>query len=179
MYCSSCGNQVADSLTYCNRCGFRLIEKSDNSVLANLSTALQKKLTEKKEEESSSKSLTTILQGLMTLTAFVVLGGLGIIIGLVAVLLDKDIPYQEIFKFVVFFLMAVFGLSFLVIHQLSRALNVYLKQQTKESLEESRQSKVEGRSTAQLEEPKEPFISVTENTTRTLDKVLQKRGETQ
>lgn len=179
MFCSSCGNQIADTLTYCNRCGFRLIDKSDNSVLANLSTALQKKLTEKKEGESSSKSLVTILQGLMTLTAIVVLGGFGIIIGLVAILLDKDIPHQEIFKFVVFFLMAVFGISFLVIHQLSRALNVYLKQQTKESLNDSQQAKIEGRSTAQLEEPKEPFISVTENTTRTLDKVFQERSESQ
>ena len=157
MFCSSCGNQVVEGLTYCNRCGVKLnvsVEKSDGKAPV---------------------TLTKILQHLLIWTGAITFCGLGMVMGLITILLDKNISPRTILLFALPFLFAVFCVSFMLIRQFSRVLEVYLKQQNKEIPQPSYPLQISGRSTAQIESPHEPFISVTENTTRTLDTILQER----
>jgi hypothetical protein len=78
-----------------------------------------------------------------------------------------------------FCLMAVVGLASMLARQLSRALGVFLRDGVGEGQAEAAAAatmpELAGRQTAQIEAPREPAASVTENTTRTFDPVYQER----
>lgn len=149
MYCSACGSQIQSDLNYCNRCGAKV---------SGGDPVLQKSVA-----------------GLMTS----VMGAIGCI-GLVAfifvvyLVLRSGAEPRMLIPISFFYLSTIFGICYLLLREVSkltgksspRAINqpetappAYLKPAT----------------TAQLEESREPGISVTENTTRTLDEVLIER----
>lgn len=104
MYCSTCGSEVQEGLRYCNRCG------------ANLAA-----------ETGAPPKLFGII---LALAAAVVLVGVS---GLVAIFFFAiefmsrgNIPAESL-VFLVIFTLVVFGISALLIRQLSNALGVYLK----------------------------------------------------
>lgn len=145
MYCSSCGNEIKTELNYCNRCGARVdkIEKigDDGSGAGYLSMA----------------------------TGFVTLGGLGLTLGLIGMLLRNNVDPTVIVILALAFLCAVFGISCLMIQQISRMTKSASGEKT---FEKTNPSQLGAVNTAQLEEYRQPAMSVTDTTTRTLDKDL-------
>jgi hypothetical protein len=103
-------------------------------------------------------------------TGFVGLGGLGLTVGLIAILLNFSVHSEVVVMLALAFLTAVFGISFLMIQQISRMTNT--SQASSKNVFEN--SQLSSSNTAQLEEPRIPAASVTENTTRTLEKELIK-----
>jgi len=103
-------------------------------------------------------------------TGFVGLGGLGLTVGLIAILLQHDAIPKVIVMLATAFLAAVFGISFLMIRQISQMTNA--SQSSQKNVFEN--SQLNSPNTAQLEEPRVPVASITENTTRTLEKQLIK-----
>ena len=145
MYCATCGSLLNQELNYCNRCGARVDKPAivgDSSATGYLSMA----------------------------TGFVGLGGLGLTVGLIAILLKNGVVIEAVVMLALAFLAAVFGMTFLMIRQISQMTNA--SQPSRKNVFEN--SQLNSPNTAQLEEPRIPAASVTENTTRTLEKELIK-----
>lgn len=146
MYCSTCGTLINTELNYCNRCGARV-----------------DKLTAAEELSSASGYLSMA-------TGFVGLGGLGLTIGLIGMLLKNGVNSEVLVMLALAFLATVLAISFMMIRQIS--------QMTKAAQISSNKTfappQLSAPNTAQLAEPRQPVMSVTENTTRTLEKELVK-----
>ncbi len=141
MYCSTCGTLINTELNYCNRCGARvdkLTTAGNSSPTGYLSMA----------------------------TGFVGLGGLGLTVGLVAILLKHGVVPEAVVMLTIAFLVTVFGMTFLMLRQISQSANALPP--VREKPFENPQ--LNSPRTAQLAEPLQPVMSVTENTTRTLEK---------
>ena len=147
MYCSTCGTLLDTKLNYCNRCGARI-------------------------DKLATTEHSTGLEYLSMATGFVGLGGLGLTVGLIAILLNYNVIPQVVVMLTFAFLSAVFGISFLMIQQVSRMTKSASGERTSEKTNSAQLGAI---NTAQLEEHREPARSVTENTTRTLDEVLIER----
>lgn len=145
MYCSTCGTLINTELNYCNRCGARvdkLTTAGDSSATGYLSMA----------------------------TGFVGLGGLGLTVGLIAMLLKNGVVIEAVVILAFAFLAVVFGMAFMMVRQLSKMSNA-LPPARRNAAENSQ---LDFKNTAQLAEPRQPAASVTDNTTRTLEKELVK-----
>jgi hypothetical protein len=143
MYCSTCGSLINTELNYCNRCGARvdkLTVREKSPAVAYLSIA----------------------------TGFVGLGGLSLTVGLIAILLANGTMPAAVVVLGLAFLLTVFGMTFLMLRQISQISNALPP--VKEKLPENQQ--LNSAPAAQLAEPRPPARSVTENTTRTLEKDL-------
>lgn len=149
MYCSTCGSLMTAELNYCKNCGSKLVTAKDND---------------------SSKSM---LDNVLTTLFLVVMFGLGILVGLVAVLLGNGVNHETVTIIVVFYLVAVFGVCYMLLSQVPKLIDAKLKPQ-RETPESYQPPQLAAKRTAQLEEHREPVGSVIENTTRTLDKVESK-----
>jgi len=147
MYCAACGTLINQGLNYCSRCGARVdkIATMEESPTAYVSMA----------------------------TGFVGLGGLGLTVGLIAILLNHNVVPQVVVILTLAFLCTVFGISFHLIQQLSKLIDASISPKGNYS-EKSKPAELGTINTAQLPEHHEPVRSVTENTTRTLEKELVK-----
>ena len=152
MYCSSCGNQISEALKYCNSCGAKQKKGKDRSANAQM------------------------LDDVLTTVFLVVMFGLGIFVGLVAVLLDNNIPPQLLGVIAIGYLAAVFAICFMLIGQAKRLISASLDGQKESAAGESATPALQmpAKSTAQLEARREPAVSVTEHTTRDLDLIERK-----
>ena len=145
MYCESCGKKIDESLNYCNGCG------------ASLRT-----------EVRSQKSLAAFLIAGLTITAIT---GFVILAVLMAFLVDRVMPRIEpLFVFGMVFLLALFGISFLIMRQVSRIIDHELKARDLPKRVAEPLVQLPTRSTNQLDEFREP-ATVTDATTRTLENV--------
>ena len=144
MYCSTCGSLINTELNYCNRCGAR-VDK--------LATA----------ENSSATGYLSMATG------FVGLGGLGLTVGLIAMLLKNGVVIEAVVMLAFAFLSTIFGITFLMIRQISQMSNAAPPMIKEKAFEKPQ---LDSPTTAQLEEARQPARSVTENTTRTLEKEL-------
>lgn len=150
MYCERCGKRIEEALNFCNACGAQL----------------------KKEDEPQKGILNTLI------TAVIVIGtgGLGVLVGLLAVLLDKVPRIEPVIAFAIFYLATVFGICFMLMRQISKLIDAKLdKKETRETPAIQPLVQLPAMNTAQLEEYRQP-ASVVENTTRTLDEVPLRRG---
>jgi hypothetical protein len=139
MFCARCGKQIDDSLKYCNGCGTQI----------------------KKEADSPLTSL---------ITALIIIGtaGLGILVGLSAVLLDKIPNFGPVLIFGVIYLAVLFGICFMIMRQITKLIDADLGRRR---LPEAKQfTELPAPTTNELEEFRQP-ASVTDQTTRTLDKI--------
>jgi hypothetical protein len=148
MYCSSCGNEINKGLNYCNSCGARVFDP------------------EKEKNGSNFEIISTSI-------GFIGLGGIIGFIFLVKTLLPSDLDAPAIIIILLAFLATVFGISYLLIKQLSEK-----SKDNRSSFEipGNTPRAVKAADTNQLEEPKQTPVSVIENTTRTLDKVPVERN---
>jgi hypothetical protein len=146
MHCQHCGNAVKKGLKYCNSCGGRL----------------------RNIDEDKDGTPGKMLDNILTTLFLTVLFGFGILVGLVAVLLDKNVPIQLVAIVVIAYLAAIFGVCFMLTKQVPKLIDAKLNRLNPPPAE-SPARQLRPLSTAQLEEYREPAMSVTDHTTRTLD----------
>ena len=146
MYCANCGSEIKPELNYCNRCGVR-VAKIDNDIRKSLS-------------ENLSSSLGYI-------------GGFGLIgyIFVALVLVKNGVPGNALAAISLFYLATLFGICFMILQQI-KTLPGKSSAQNADFQNNFQTGALDAANTAQLEESKQPPISVTEHTTRTLDEVL-------
>lgn len=145
MFCSNCGGQINSGLNFCNRCGTK-VSKAD--------TDLQKSVS-----ENLASSLGYI-------------GGSGLFsfIFVALVLVKFAVPEKALILVSLFYLGALFGICYLIVQQIkSSSEKAALKSIDLQSGLQI--NELAAAQTAQLEEAKQTPVSVTENTTRNLEKI--------
>lgn len=149
MYCANCGSSINETLKYCKSCGVRLVRE--------------------KENDSSRAMLNTLL----TVISLVAVFGFGILVALVSVLLKSSVLPEALVMITLAYLVVLFGICFSLLRQIPKLIDAKLNQKNQTS-EIVQPAQISIRNTAQLEEHREPVMSVTEHTTRTLEKELVK-----
>ena len=150
MYCSSCGSTVPPSLTYCNRCGTKV--SGSTSVSFRASTL-------------STESLVWAIVGLF-------LGGLSLIIGLMAVM-------KNVVGFGPGLIMAIVLLCFalmVVLHGVLIWLFLSARRDERSRIELLKERTTQELTGAQAQALHEPLTSVTDPTTRAFDPILAQRN---
>jgi hypothetical protein len=149
MYCPNCGSTVNKKLKFCNACGERLSKASEID-----------------KDGMPGKMLDNVLTTIFLTVMF----GLGILVGLVAVLLGNDVQPPLVGMIVIAYLAAVFGVCFTLVKQVPKLIDARLRANENEyELRES--ARLAPLTTAQLEEYREPVMSVSDHTTKALDKI--------
>jgi hypothetical protein len=139
MYCVNCGTQLVQGLSYCNRCGFSLRERT----------------------ESPTGAITAFLTAI-TLIAIV---GLGIMIGGPLVLSREARLDQELVGFFMLFTFLIVGVTeFMLVRNLAK-----ISAPKEEKLRSLPPPVHQDLRLPQASSLGEPVPSVTENTTRTLE----------
>lgn len=149
MYCANCGSSLNETLKYCKSCGVRLVREAANG------------------------SADSMFKGLLTTLSLISVFGFAILAVLVSVLLKHEMKSEVIVMMTLAYLVVLFGICFMMLRQVPKLIDAKLNQanQTPELIQPAQ---IINRNTAQLEEYREPVRSVTENTTRTLEKELVK-----
>lgn len=148
MYCATCGSLIDENLNYCNRCGNRVA---------------------KDELVKHSEATVSVLKSLSIATGVVGFVGLGGLIGLIAILVNNHVVPELITILCLLFAATAFGICFMLTRQISRLSGIALP--TKENAKQKQApEQLSSPTTGQIEAPPATFRSVTENTTRTLDK---------
>lgn len=153
MYCSRCSASISEDLNFCSTCG----ERVNKTELAETS--------KKQSEMLDNLAITLICVGC---------GGMLFLVGLVAVLLEKTIPNQLIVLLAAMYLAAWFGICFKLLGQISKLVDANLDERKQQRSEIKPAAQLSSKTTAQLEDHFEPAISVTEHTTKNLEKVPAK-----
>lgn len=157
MFCSKCGNQVNAKLKYCNFCGVKLA-KNDW------------------DEDFGGTGNISPLNGLITALPFIVLGGLGILIGLLAMLLKQGVNHETVGIIAVFYLASLTAICFSLIRAMSKLIEMKAKEKAESHSQVIPPVQLPAVNTAQLEEMRQQPFSVTDNTTRTFDEAFVKRN---
>jgi hypothetical protein len=141
MYCITCGTQLTPGLSYCNRCGASLKERSEIS--------------------SNTKSVAAFLAAI-TLIGLI---GMGIMLGgMVTLSTEAHLSEPLVGFYMLFTFLIVAVTEFLLIRQLSRLTS----SSERKLIDVSQQPISQELRSAQPRTLAEPMRSVTENTTRTL-----------
>jgi hypothetical protein len=160
MYCPSCGNAVAEGLKYCNRCGASLAAEEGRPGVGGLSGP------------AWAVSLAV---------ALVTLGGLSMlfVLGVLLVKRGQDLPPSAGIMALAF-LALIALVDWMLIRQFSRVVELQ-----RGAVAPARPKRRAGEAgglaglgeaqPARLEAPREPFLSVTDQTTRTLERVPRER----
>jgi len=139
MYCASCGIQLVEGLSYCNRCGFKLTEQTESN--------------------------TAVISAFLTAITILGAAGLAILFGGAVVLKRKaQLDPELIGVFMTFTFLLVSLIEFMLIRNLSRLMGP--KESKVRSLPSPATSELRLPQHSNLGEP---VPSVTENTTRTLE----------
>lgn len=145
MFCAECGNAIRADLNYCNRCGAEVVRgKPGNQSIA--------------ETLSASAG------------AIGVFGMLGFV-AIMWMMLSYGIGFAAGAGVTVLYLATLFGLCFLMLRQTAALTRSKAKRSTNNDDASGAPAYLARASTAQLEEPADPPASVTEHTTRTLEKI--------
>lgn len=156
MYCQNCGNEINPKLKYCSGCGMQI-----------------------RGDEDKDGTPGKMLDNILTTLFLVVMFGLGILVGLVAVLMSNGVDPDLVVKLSVIYLAAVFGICFLLLRQVPKLVDAKLNKRREPALPQPEfvpPQRLRQAATAQLEEYQQPAVSITEHTTRTLEEVPLKRN---
>jgi hypothetical protein len=153
MYCSACGSAVAQSLSYCNRCGAKAGGAKGEGLV--------------RPSELS-------LDSLVWATVSLFIAGLGVIIGLMAVM-------KEVVRFDPAVILGITALSFVLLLTVEAVLVRLLLSGWRRAKEAGAAGRpTEELTTRELGEARarvlpEPVPSVTEHTTRTFEPIYRER----
>src|SRR5688572_33446450 len=106
MHCPNCGESVNKNLRFCKSCGERL-----------------SKAAEIDKDGMPGKMLDNVLTTIFLIVMF----GLGILVGLVAVMLGNNVKTEIVTVIVLAYLAAVFGICFLLVKQVPKLIDARLK----------------------------------------------------
>lgn len=155
MYCSGCGSPIAPGLSFCNRCGTSLKERSSGG-------------------NSKSSAAIVALVGAMVLVA---LSAMGLLLG-GPIALKREGGFGEelisMFMFLTFFITAV--TEIFLYRQLSR-MTAQLKVPALPAAAPAQHYAPQPQSLPEPRTLAEPLPSVTENTTRTLEYSRKESGQ--
>jgi hypothetical protein len=141
MYCAACGTPLTPGLSYCNRCGASLKERS--------------------------KSKSNTIPAFLTAITLIAIAGLGIMLGGALTLRkDGDMPNEIVGFFMLFTFIIVVLTEVLLVRQLSRLTGH--AERTVTTPAPSFVASPEAHALPPIA-PGEPIPSVTEHTTRTLE----------
>ena len=143
MYCANCGSEIKIGLNYCSRCGARA---------AKIETEIGRSLSE------------NLTASLGYIGAFGLVGYIFVAL----VLVKNGVSGNALAAISLFYLATLFGICFMILQQLKTLPG---KSKAPDFQNNFGHEQLEAADTAQLEEPKQQPISVTERTTRTLDKI--------
>ena len=107
MYCAKCGNAVTAELKYCKNCGNKLAKDED-------------------KDGTPGKMLDNILTTLFLVVMF----GLGILVGLVAVLLESKVETNVVVLVTIAYLTAIFGICYTLLSQVPKLIDAKLNRKT-------------------------------------------------
>ena len=154
MYCPTCGAQLAQALTYCNRCGANLNPVKDQG-----------------KTKAPSRTIDNVVGAMVATTIFV----LGMILGALVLMKKGDIPEGLGTVFVLLSAFALLVLEGLFVWQLMR-LNKGAKEAGGTAQPMNFKTEEPGAGSVRaLPAPVEPMPSVTEQTTRTLEPIYSER----
>ena len=153
MYCSTCGVAVAQSLSYCNHCGARIIASNSDKVDARYV----------KPELLVSAMVATFVVGIFAITA---------LIGVMKSVLGLELG--QILGFAV--------LSFLIMTFLECVFVLLLFRRNRGAGERTSTESLAGHTTKELDAPpvqalREPLSSVTDHTTRAFEPIYTNRDK--
>lgn len=117
-----------------------------------------------------------MLDNILTTLFLTVMFGLGILVGLVAVLLGNSVPTNVVTMIVIAYLAAVFGVCFMLVKQVPKLIDAKLRSRQADD-NSNGPPELRPITTAQLAEYREPAMSVTDHTTRALDNVPLKEKD--
>ncbi len=148
MYCSGCGSPIAPGLSFCNRCGTSLKERSETKQ-------------------------TGAIGALVTAMTLIAICGIGILLG-GPIALKREGQFGEelvvLFMFLTFFIVVV--MEIFLYRQLGRLTKAG---ETKQLLPPPLPSAIQQEYREPQRALAEPASSVTENTTRTLEHAREKQ----
>ena len=145
MYCAVCGTLINTELNFCNRCGTK-VSKVDLEIQKTVSDNLS--------------------------SAVGYIGGFGFLgfVFVTLILVKNGVHPVALTAISLFYLSALFGICYLIIQRASSLPGNPAP--TKNDLQDNLHSEqLNAVNTAQLESPRQPAMSVTESTTRTLEEV--------
>ena len=147
---------MTGGLKYCNSCGVRLAANS----------------------EDKGAPAGRMLIGILVALSLIVTIGFGILIPLLGILLQSNVKSEIVVLLTLAYLATIFGICFSLVRQVPKLIDARLKSADGYSAAEPvEQTLVNPRTTAQLEEYRVPVSSVTDHTTRTLEKVPLDRSD--
>lgn len=158
MFCSKCGSSNGDGLKFCKNCGNRLSG----------------------EVEDNDGTPGKMLDNLLTTIFLIVMFGLGILVGLIAVLLGSGMRTEPVVVIALAYIAAVFGICFVLVRQVPKLINAKLKTSSYGDdgvPSVSTAPQLRPVTTAQLGEHREPVGSVVDHTTRMLEHEIVGRRE--
>src|SRR5258708_6162959 len=145
MYCSTCGKSLNDNLNYCNSCGSRI---------------------EKNQITASNASTRPLSAGAGVLAIVGLVG----FIPLLQTLIKSPLESPAIIVILIAYLVTLFLMFAVMIGHVWKHSGDFRIKGAKREHDYETPNSFRGINTAQLEEPRQPVMSVTDNTTRTLDK---------
>ena len=152
MYCPKCGSQINLKLNYCNNCGAKT--GSGNDAVGKVSP----------------------LTHLITALTFITLGGLGILVGLIAMLSKNGVNHETIAILATIYLVTLFSISFSLTRLTAKLIDAKIKEKAESPAQVFQPVQLPAPTTAQLEESHRPPLSVTEHTTRSFNQAYVKRN---
>jgi Na+-transporting methylmalonyl-CoA/oxaloacetate decarboxylase gamma subunit len=156
MYCPSCGTELVQEMSYCNRCG------------ANLKPVLN-------QAGVPSTRLVGATWAISVAVAAITLGGFAMVFTLIMALVSRGVRFTEAGMALIFAaLMIILAIDWLLIRQLSRVIGK--SQSSGDTDEKASKGNLTEKPVAQLGAPRDaPVSSVTENTTRAFEPVYRER----
>lgn len=148
MYCANCGTQLVQGLSYCNRCGFKLAERTESNTAA-------------------------IGAFLTAITVFGAAGLLVMLFGAIVLRRKANMDQEFIGVFLTFTFLLVGIIEFMLIRNLSKLMTPKESQIRSFQPPVTNDLRLPQHSTLG-----EPVPSVTENTTRTLEYLTREQGRT-
>lgn len=154
MYCPSCGTEITQELSYCNRCGANLKTVSNHVGVA-------------------PTKLVGAAWAISVAITLVTLGGFGMIFGLMMALITRGVNLSEGgMVLILFSLLGILGIDWLLVRQLSRMLGM---PQLSGDAPAAQKPNLEEKPVQQISEAREPVSSVTDHTTRTFEPIYRER----
>ena len=163
MYCQSCGAEVSEGMSYCNRCGAKLKPVSDEVAVVS--------------SQPPVKVTNAAAWAMAAAVALITIIGFGLVFSLVMVFVERGLSLEEGRLAVIMTMMfSVLLIDWLLLRQFTR-LTSGKAQAADDAPAKPEKLKLSGKPAAlpQLAAPREPVASVTENTTRTFDPVYRER----
>ena len=152
MFCPSCGAELNQTLSYCNRCG------------ANLKPT---------ESGVPPAKLVSAAWAVSLAVAFVTLGGFGMIFGLIVALITRGMSLSAGgVGLVILSSLIILTIDWLLIRQLSRVLD--FSRATGETASTQQPALAENQP-ALLDVPRNPASSITDHTTRAFEPAVRDR----